>query len=44
VAADSLEEFLARFWLENEIAFRVSDGEALAEPFNTYAAALRLGS
>lgn len=36
VAADSVEEFLVRFWLENEIAFRVADAEPLTEAFAGY--------
>jgi hypothetical protein len=41
VAADSLEEFLFRFWIENEIAFRHDNGEALNGPFAAYVEALR---
>jgi hypothetical protein len=40
VCADSLEQFLYRYWIENEIAFRTSNHEMLPEPFLTYAARL----
>jgi hypothetical protein len=38
LAADTVEDFLYRFWIENEIAFRAAEDEALPEPFASYAA------
>jgi catechol 2,3-dioxygenase-like lactoylglutathione lyase family enzyme len=38
ISADSVEEFLYRFWIENEIAFRAADGDLLVEPFASYRA------
>jgi hypothetical protein len=37
VTADSLEEFLYRFWVENEIAFRTTDHFDLHEAMIAYA-------
>jgi hypothetical protein len=37
VTADSLEEFLYRFWVENEIAFRTTEHFDLDEPMIAYA-------
>jgi hypothetical protein len=41
LAEDSLERFLYRFWIENEIAFQLQDGQALTGRFGAYAALIR---
>lgn len=43
VAATSVEEFLYRFWAENEIAFRIAAGETLDQDLSHYAQRLRAG-
>jgi hypothetical protein len=40
LTGDSVEEFLYRLWVENEIAFRTREGRALSEPLRAYAAHL----
>ncbi len=42
LTADTVDEFLYRFWIENEIAFRAANDEALSEPFASYAASVGL--
>lgn len=38
LSADSVEQFLYRFWIENEIAFRAAESDLLTEPFASYVA------
>lgn len=43
LSADSVEQFLYRFWIENEVAFRTAGGdEPLTEPFQSYVEQLRI--
>ncbi len=37
VCADSLDEFLLRFWIENELWYAINDGAALPELVADYA-------